>query len=129
MLLGQSILNLDNTSGQIELLEANDVVKSIFINGLPDGDVQSMYDTWSSSGISFPSGSYVTSSVVESITELDTNKSYGILGELKVSETDAIYSTTGKHYLVYSTGSNEMSFKSQFRIDATDDFYLTQVVV
>ena len=124
LLLGQSILNLDNTSGQIELLEANDVVKSIFINGLPDGDVQSMYDTWSSSGISFPSGSYVTSSVVESITELDTNKSYGILGELKVSETDAIYSTTGKHYLVYSTGSNEMSFKSQFRIDATDDFLL-----
>jgi hypothetical protein len=122
LLLGQSILNLDNTSGQIELLEANDVVKSIFINGLPDGDVQSMYDTWSSSGISFPSGSYVTSSVVESITELDTNKSYGILGELKVSETDAIYSTIGKNYLVYSTGSNEMSFKGQFTIDAADDF-------
>ena len=122
LLLGQSVLNLDNTSGPIELLEVNDVVKSIFINGLPDSDVASMYDTWSSSGISLPSGSYVTSSIVESITELSTNKSYGVLGELKVSETDAIYSTIGKHYLVYSSGSDAMSFKTQYTIDSTDDF-------
>lgn len=122
--IGQSILNPDNTSGQIELLEINDVVKSIFINGLPDGDIETMYDSWSSSGISLPSGSYVTSSTVESITELNTNKSYGVLGELKVSETDFIYSTVGKHYLVYSTGSNEMSFKTQYSIDSTDDFLI-----
>ncbi len=122
LLLGQSVLNPDNTSGPIELLAVNDVVKSIFINGLPDGDVASMYDTWSSSGISLPSGSYVTSSIVESINELSTDKTYGVLGELKVSETDAIYSTIGKHYLVYSSGSDAMSFKNQYTIDSTDDF-------
>ena len=122
MFVGQSVLNADNTSGPIELLQQNDVVKSIFINGLPDGDVQTMYDSWSSSGTTLPSGSYVTSSIVQTLSELTINRSYGIVGELKVSETDAIYSTIGKNYLVYSTGSNEMSFKGQFTIDSADDF-------
>ena len=124
MYYSTNVLNPDNTSGPIELLQQNDVVKSIFINGLPDGDIGSMYADWSSSGITLPSGSYVTSSVVEDITELSNNKAYGIVGEIKISETDAMYSTVGKHYLVYSTGSNAISFKSQYEIVATDHFLL-----
>ena len=124
MYIGSVVLNPDNTNVNIETLEANDIVKSIFLNGLPDGDVSSMYDTWSSSGIALPSGSYVTSSTVENLTQLDTNKTYGVMGEMKISETDAIYSTVGKHYLVYSTGSDAMSFKTQYTIDSTDDFLI-----
>jgi hypothetical protein len=116
------VLNLDNTSVGIATLEADDVVKSIFINGLPDGDIASMYESWSSSGKAFPAGSFVTSSVVENLFEVTNDRAYGIVGEIKISEEEAIYTSAGKHFLAYSTGSNAMSFKSQYILDPTDDF-------
>ena len=120
--INTDILNPDNTAAGISTYEVSDVVKSIFINGLPDGDVASMYESWSSSGKSLPSGSFVTSSVVENLTEVANDRSYGIVGEIKLSETEVIYTSTAKHFLVYSTGSNAMSFKNQYKLDSTDDF-------
>ena len=120
--INTDILNPDNTAAGISTYEVSDVVKSIFINGLPDGDVASMYESWSSSGKSLPSGSFVTSSVVENLTEVTTDRAYGIVGEIKLSETEVIYTSTAKHFLVYSTGSNAMSFKNQYKLDSTDDF-------
>ena len=81
-----------------------------------------MYESWSSSGKSLPSGSFVTSSVVENLTEVTNDRAYGIVGEIKLSETEVIYTSTAKHFLVYSTGSNAMSFKNQYKLDSTDDF-------
>lgn len=120
--VGTGVLRTDDSSVNIETIETGSIVKSIFINGLPDEDLSEMYYSWTSSGNELPSGSFITSSTVETMAELKTNKSYGIVGEMKLSDEDMIYSTVGKHYLVYSTGSNEMSFKSQYQIDENDHF-------
>ena len=119
---GTDILNVDNTSKKIQTVEVDDVVKSIFINGLPDGDVDSMYRNWTSTGTGFPEGSMVTSSVVESVTESAGQTEYGTLGEIVLSENEAIYTSIAKGFLVYNTGSNEMRFKQQYDIDSTQDF-------
>ena len=122
--LNSSVINPDNTTSAIQSYEVDDRVKSFFLNGLPDGDDTDIYSSWSSSGRTLPTGSYVTSSVVQSLSELDINNSYGILGELQVSENESIYSTVGKHYLVYNTGSDEMNFKSLYDIESTKDFLI-----
>jgi hypothetical protein len=116
------ILNLDNTSGKVQTYEVDDVVKSIFINGLPDTDTEAIYSTWSSAGNELPSGSYVTSSIIESVTELTGKTEYGIVGEIKLSEDEVIYTTVAKNFLVYDTGSDAMSFEQQFNINPNEHF-------
>ena len=122
--LNSSVINPDNTTSAIQSYEVDDGVKSFFINGLPDGDNIDIYNAWSSSGRTLPTGSYVTSSTVQSLSELDINNSYGILGELQVSENESIYSTVGKHYLVYNTGSDEMTFQPLYDIETGKDFLI-----
>lgn len=119
--VNSNILNIDDTYSTIQSLTTNDLVKSIYINGLPDGDYMDMYNNWTSAGNSLPSGSYVTSSAVQSLTELNPN-TYGILGELKVSDSGSIYSTIGEHFLVYNTSSDDMKFKPQYEIQSGSDF-------
>jgi len=116
------IINSSDVGVDIQSLSIGDSVKSISINGLPDTDDPDVFGVWSSSGVELPSGSYLSSSLVESNVELDINSTYGVVGELKVDTNENIYSTIGKHYLVYNTGSNEMSFKSQYKIEQGNDF-------
>lgn len=123
---GTNVLNIDNTSKGIETIVTGSLVKSIYIHGVPDGDVYEMYNTWTSTGASLPDGSHITASIVEGVTELSYTKEYGVLGEVKVSEEDFIYTNINKHFLVYSTGSNEMSFKHQYKMDPADDFLVDQ---
>ena len=123
---GTNVLNIDNTSKAIETIVTGSLVKSIFINGVPDTDLAEMYNTWTSTGASLPDGSHITASMVEGISELAYNREYGVLGEVKVSAEDFIYTNINKHFLVYSTGSNEMSFKQQYKIDSADDFLVDQ---
>jgi hypothetical protein len=118
------VINSSEVGVDIQSLTIGDSVKSIFINGLPDSDNTDVFSAWSSSGLQFPSGSYVSSSLVESNVILNTNLAYGVVGEIRVHSNESIYSTLGKHYLVYNTGSNEMSFKSQYIIDSTNDFLI-----
>jgi len=121
---GTYILNTDNTSRAIETVQTGSAVKSIFINGLPDGDVTEMYSNWTSEGNSLPSGSYITSSIVESLTELSFQAEYGVVGEIKLSDDEAVYTNVNKHFLVYSTGSDAMRFKQQYKIDSTDEYLI-----
>ncbi len=116
------ILNLDNTSGKVQTYLVDDVVKSIFINGLPDGDTEAIYSTWSSAGNELPSGSYVTSSIIENIDELTGNEEYGTIGEIKLTEDEAVYTSITKNFLVYNTGSDEMSFEQQYKLNPNEHF-------
>jgi hypothetical protein len=121
---GTDVLNVDNTSVKVETIETGSIVKSIFINGLPDGDYDAMYRNWSSAGTGFPDGSIITSSVVEVVTELNSRTEYGTIGEIALSENEAIYTSIGKNLLIYNTGSNAMSFKNQYNIEASKDFLI-----
>ncbi len=117
-----SILNVDNTSAKVQTYNIGDTVKSIFINGLPDGDSNSIYSTWTSSGNELPSGSYVTSSNIESVDESTSMLEYGVVGELKLTEDEALYTSVSKNFLVYNTGSDEMSFEQQYKINPNEHF-------
>jgi hypothetical protein len=109
-------------------VKKDDNMKSFFINGLPDSDDPDEYRDWSSSGIEFPSDSFITSSIVKSNQRLtnfsDTTNSshYNTLGEVGVASDEFIYCSPSKHFLVYSTGSNEMIFKQQYVLDPSDHF-------
>jgi hypothetical protein len=120
------ILNLDNTSGKVQTYLEDDVVKSIFINGLPDGDIEAIYSTWSSAGNELPSGSYVTSSIIDTIRVLTGNEEYGTIGEIKLTEDEAVYTSITKNFLVYNTGSDAMSFEQQYKLNPNEDFLVDQ---
>jgi len=100
----------------------SNVLKSFFINGLPDTDDVDVYGQWFSTGSTLPSGSYVTSSVVESVSELSEDN-YGIIGQITLDSSEKIYASIGKNFLVYSTGSDEFRFVPQYKI-APDDHFL-----
>jgi len=76
---------------------------------------------WSSSGNELPSGSFLTSSIVQANTTTGVPK-YGTIGEVGVTADEFIYCGPSKHFLVYSTGSNEMLFKQQYALDPSDHF-------
>lgn len=116
------ILNLDNTSAEVQTYNIGDTVKSIFINGLPDGDPEAIYSTWSSAGNELPSGSYVTSSIIDTIQVLTGNEEYGTIGEIKLTEDEAVYTSITKNFLVYNTGSDAMSFEQQYKLNPNEDF-------
>lgn len=116
------ILNLDNTSEKVQTYEVGDFVKSIVIGGLPDGDAEAIYSTWSSAGNELPSGSYVTSSIIENIEELTGNEEYGIVGEIKLTEDEAVYTSISKNFLVYNPVSDEMRFEQQYKLNPNEHF-------
>lgn len=120
---GQEVL-ITSADGEVlsSAVSQSDSLKSMFINGLPDTDDSEVYRQWYSTGSDLPSGSYVTSSIVETITTLDADN-YGIIGEITLDNNEKIYSTTTKHFLTYSTGSDEFRFVQQYKI-ASDDHFL-----
>lgn len=93
----------------------------MYIEGLPDTDDAEVYRAWSASGSTLPSGSYVTSSIVENSSNL-IGDDYGVIGEIKLANDERIYTTITKHFLTYSTGSNEYRFLQQFNLDKDDHF-------
>ena len=117
----ERIYKSDSSVVRVGDVAADDSMKSFFINGLPDSDDPYVYEAWSSSGNELPSGSFLTSSIVQANTTTGEPK-YGTLGEVGVASDEFIYSGPSKHFLVYSTGSNEMIFKQQYLLDPTDHF-------
>lgn len=115
------IYKSDSSLVKVKDTQENDDMKSFFINGLPDSDDPYVYELWSSSGNELPSGSFLTSSIVQANTTTGVPK-YGTIGEVGVTADEFIYCGPSKHFLVYSTGSNEMLFKQQYALDPSDHF-------
>ena len=115
------IYKSDSSVVKVGDVVADDNMKSFFINGLPDSDDPYVYAAWSSSGNELPSGSFITSSVVQ-VNATSGEPKYGTLGEVGVSSDEFIYCAPAKHFLVYSTGSDEMAFTQQYKINPSDHF-------
>ena len=119
-----TIIDTADEGVAIQTLSEGESIKSIFLNGLPDSDDMDVFGAWTSDGSDFPSGSFLSSSVVNSNVLMDTSREYGVVGEIKVHSDDNIYSSVGKHFLVYSTGSDAISFKTQYDIRKEEDFLI-----
>ena len=119
-----TIIDTADEGVAIQTLSEGESIKSIFLNGLPDSDDMDVFGAWTSDGSDFPSGSFLSSSVVNSNVLMDTSREYGVVGEIKVHSDENIYSSVGKHFLVYSTGSDAISFKTQYDIRKEEDFLI-----
>lgn len=121
-LLGtHEIMMADDSVKAIQDVVVGDRVKSYFISGSPMRDnVQEVF-AWSITGNTFPSGSFLTSSFIESIyTASITNN---LISELKIGG-DVIYSATSNTFLVYQTDSNSMIYKRSLQIDPSNDLLI-----
>lgn len=98
-------------------------VESFYVNGVPDTDDIDEYVSWSLEGKVLPSGSYLTSSIIESV---ENNTSlYKNLVEINLENGETIYGSDNLYILAYDTSSNVTSFQPLF--DLTTDDYLHTV--
>lgn len=120
LLSTDKIQKADDSYAALADINVGDEIKSFYISGSPQ--VESDYDTleWEIEGSSYPSGSYLTSSVVvfKNVEELH----YNALVEYVV-DGDSTFSGTAKQFLVYNTGSNKTSYKHATALDPTQDFF------
>jgi|TARA_R110001592_G_scaffold4546_1_gene25520 hypothetical protein len=103
---GTEIRLQDDSYAAVETLTTGSWIDSYFVSGSTidgEGDIN-----WRSSGRTFPSGSYITSSLIESIdvNQAPTQTAFQIV----TSEGDEIICAE-KSILVYDTGSNEMYYQ------------------
>ena len=105
-------------------LEVSSSVQSYFISGSPDTDLKNVFTSWSYSGNELPSGSYLTSSIVETLSS--ESGDYNSAVEINVTSGDSYYVSPSKHFLVYESGSNEWRFKRPNNLTSSLDYFMNQ---
>jgi len=110
-----NVFNEDSTLKLFSDIVPNDRIKSFFISGSPMSDNVDEFEAWSHTGDTLPSPFYVTSSIVENM--LSQSIGSGIIGELKLSDEESLYSGLKQHYLVHESSSNQFKFITLTDID------------
>ncbi len=120
----ETVVLSDNSTVSIETITTGSVVKAFDIPTLPSESniATSNYLLWSHDGGTLPSGSALTSSVVEQIITHDLHDA--ILAEINISGSDYIYAAPTSPLLVYDSGSDEIKFKLITQVDKTNDYAL-----
>ena len=103
-------------------IEVSGSVQSFFISGSPDTDEKKDFTSWSFSGNELPSGSYITSSVIETLTS--ESGDYNSAVEVNTTSGDSYYVSPGKHFLVYESGSNTWRFKKPTQLTGSSDYFM-----
>jgi hypothetical protein len=109
---GTEIRLQDNSYADVATLTTGSWIDSFYVSGSTidgEGDIN-----WTHTGNELPSGSYLTSSLIESIKVSGTPTQTAF--QIKTSEGDEII-CADKSILVYDTGSNEMAYKVIDSID------------
>ncbi len=114
----ENVYNEDSTLKLISNVLPNDRIKSFFISGSPTTDNVEEFESWRGAGDTLPTPFYVTSSIVE--TMLSQSIGSGIIGELKLSDEESLYSGLKQHYLVHESSSNQFRFLALADIDKDD---------
>lgn len=115
------VLKEDGTYSDIQDVSVGDTLASYYISGSPDTEVSTELFDWSIQGNEFPSGSFLTSSLV--ITKREQNLNYGALNEIVV-DGDARYVSTRFSLLVYNSGSDTISYKAAIHINSDEDYLI-----
>tara|TARA_B100001175_G_C19502944_1_gene639207 strand:+ start:64 stop:2427 length:2364 start_codon:yes stop_codon:yes gene_type:complete len=105
-------------------IQVSGSVESFFISGSPDTDEKEIFTSWSFSGNELPSGSYITSSVIETISS--ESGDYNSAVEVNTTNGDSYYVSPGKHFLVYQSGSNSWTFKKSMNLTGSSDYFMNQ---
>ena len=109
----------DDTWKEISDIQVGESVKSYLINSSLQSD--SDLESWTSNfeGNQFPSGSYITSSVV--VFKGSKNLKYNSIIELIV-DNDSLFAGTDKGYLIYDSLTNKTSFKAVANLNPNTDY-------
>ena len=114
----ENVYNEDNTLKLISNVLPNDKIKSFFISGSPTTDNVEEFESWNYTGDTLPTPFYVTSSIVETMVSQSIGS--GVIGELKLSDEESLYSGLKQHYLVHESSSNQFKFLTLADIDKDD---------
>ena len=118
-----SLYKADDSTVTLGDAQVGDILKSYFISGSPQVEQDYIIKAWTHSGNTLPSGSYVTSSAV--VFKESNPIKHGSLVEVLVDD-DPIYCGTGKQFLIYDSGSNNIKYELAGFLNA-DDHYLVDL--
>jgi len=114
----ENVYNEDGTLKLFSNLAKDDRIKSFFISGSPTTDVVADFEAWNYVGATLPDPFYVTSSFVENM--LSSSLVTGLMGEVKISDNESLYSGLNQHFLVHESSSNSFKFIELKTIDKDD---------
>jgi hypothetical protein len=119
LLSTHQILMSDDTYKPISDVSVGESVKSFFISGSPQVEVNSEITNWEIDGQFFPSGSYLTSSEV--VYRDERQLKYGGLIEIIV-DSQSKFVGTNKHFLAYDSSIDKTKFKHYFSLKPGIDY-------
>lgn len=120
------IIKADSTLVEAGNLVVGDEIKSYYVNNTLVNETERFdeFFGWQSEGDAFPSGSYLTSSVV--VFKQESDLMLKSICNINVNEDDgdSIYVAPNKSFLVYDSLLNVIKWKMAFTIVPTTDFLL-----
>jgi intein/homing endonuclease len=118
------VIKSDETEVEVGSLSVGDELKSYYIGGTNQNETEFSYLDWSIEGDTFPSGSYMTSSVVvyKNVKDL-TSKT---LCNINVNEDDgdSLFVAYNKSFLVYDSLVNSIKWKGAMSIIPDTDYLI-----
>lgn len=108
LLSTHQILMNDDTYKPISDVSVGEIIKSLFISGSPQVEVNSEIMNWTFEGQIFPEGSYMTTSEV--VFKDEKQLKYGGLIELVV-DSESKFMGPNKHFLAYDSSTNLSKYK------------------
>jgi len=119
ILSSHEVLMEDDTWKEISEIQVGESVKSYYLNtSLQDGsDLTSLMNHYE--GNQFPSGSYMTSSLV--VFKGSKNLTYNSMIEMIV-DNDSLFAGVDKPYLIYDSITNKTSFKPIINVNKDTDY-------
>jgi intein/homing endonuclease len=96
--------------------------KSIFVSGSPDTDNVSVFTAWFHEGSELPVDSYLTSSILINTVKFPLKR--GLISNITTEESASFRAAGNQHILVYDSSSNELRYKTIYRINEETDYLL-----
>lgn len=120
----EDVLLSNDTYKLISDLEVGDNLKSYFISGSPDTDLQTVYAAWEHPGSTIPSGSYLTSSLL--INKVENEIFYNVVNRLTLDGGDEFRVSGASYLLVYDSVADMLKYKAAGELDPSVDRLLRQ---
>jgi hypothetical protein len=115
-------LRADNTRIHGQHIQVGTKLKTYYIAGAPDTDVRSVYEEWTHTGKTLPSGSRVTSASAVIGSYFRPNDE-GIVYEVKISDMDfPVYVGEYTSIIAYNSASNRWTYTPVSAIDPDEDY-------
>jgi intein/homing endonuclease len=118
----ETITDIDGNPICVANASIGDSYKSVFISGSPDTDNSIEFTAWSIEGSELPSGSFVTSSILVNSIKQDLKRK--LISHIITEDSASFRMVLNSHLLIYDSSSNEIRYKSVYRIDPETDFLL-----